>query len=141
MSGGDVMKGREIYITEHDMQRLRALIKIYGGHDAPYVESLEEELDRAKITDSKNIPSDVVTMNSIVRIRDLDSGEEKTLILTFPNKTGANEKTVSILAPVGTALIGYREGDKIEWEVPAGKKRLQIIEIIYQPERLGNYDL
>jgi regulator of nucleoside diphosphate kinase len=135
------MKEREIYITRRDIQRLRSIIEIYNGNDAPYVERLEEELDRAKIVDSRDIPSDVVTMNSIVRIKDMDSGDEKTLILVFPGKKDATEKAVSMLAPIGTALIGYREGDSIEWEVPAGKKRLQITEIIYQPERLGNYDL
>ena len=135
------MKEREIYITRRDIQRLRSIIEIYNGNDAPYVERLEEELDRAKIVDSRDIPSDVVTMNSIVRIKDMDSGDEKTLILVFPGKQDASGKAVSILAPIGTALIGYREGDSIEWEVPAGKKRLQITEIIYQPERLGNYDL
>ncbi|HOW54174.1 MAG TPA: nucleoside diphosphate kinase regulator [Syntrophorhabdaceae bacterium] len=135
------MKKREIYITQNDMERLRALIEIYNGNDAPYLERLEEELDSARIVDSKDIPHDVVTMNSIVRIKDLDTGEERTLTLVFPGKTDAAEKTISILAPVGTALIGYREGDAIEWRVPAGTKKFKIIEIIYQPERLGNYDL
>jgi regulator of nucleoside diphosphate kinase len=132
------MKEREIYITQHDMERLRALIEIYNGL---YIESLEEELDRAKVVDPKDIPSDVVTMNSIVRIRNLGTDEEKTFALVFPGQAGEIGKTVSILAPVGTALIGYREGDTIEWEVPAGRITIQIIEIIYQPERLGNYDL
>ena len=135
------MKQRGIYITKYDMERLHSFIEIYGGKDAPYIERLEEELDKAKIVDSKDIPDDVVTMNSIVRIKDLDSGEEKTLILVFPNKAGTTEKAVSILAPIGTALIGYREGDIIEWEVPAGKKRLKITEVVYQPERVGNFDL
>ena len=135
------MEEREIYITRRDIEKLRSIVKIYNGNDAPHVERLEEELDRAKIVDSKDIPSDVVTMNSIVRIKDLDTGDEKTLILVFPGKQDASGKAVSILAPIGTALIGYREGDVIEWEVPAGKKRLQITEIIYQPERLGNFDL
>jgi len=88
----------------------------------------------------KNIPHDVITMNSVVRIKDLDTNEEKTFALVFPGKAKVAEKAISILAPVGTALIGYREGDIIEWEVPAGKKRLQVMEIVYQPERVGNYD-
>jgi len=135
------MKTRKIHLTQLDMERLRALIEIYSGGDSLYVERLEEELDRAKIVDSKDIPGDVVTMNSVVRIRDLDTGEEKMFTLVFPGKSGESGKTVSILAPVGTAIIGYREGDVIEWEVPAGKKRIEILEIIYQPERVGNYDL
>ncbi|MDD5245598.1 MAG: GreA/GreB family elongation factor, partial [Syntrophorhabdaceae bacterium] len=89
----------------------------------------------------KNIPDNVVTMNSIVRIKDLDTGEEKTFTLVFPGKTNITEKAISILAPIGTALIGYGEGDIIEWKVPAGTKRFQVMEVIYQPERLGNYDL
>jgi len=141
MAGGDVMKGRVIYITQHDMERLRALIEIYNGKDAVYLERLEEELDSARIVEPKNIPYDVITMNSVVRIKDLDTGEEKTFAIVFPGKTDATEKAISILAPVGTALIGYREGDTIEWEVPAGTKRFQVIEIIYQPERVGNYEL
>ena len=135
------MRTGDIYITHYDMERLRTLIEVYGGNDAPYLDRLEEELDRAKVVDPKNIPGDVVTMNSVVRIRDLDTGEEKTFALVFPNKTGTGEKTVSILAPVGTALIGCREGDTIEWDIPAGTKRMQVTEIIYQPERIGNYDL
>ncbi len=135
------MKQREIYITEHDMKRLRALIEIYNGKDRPYIELLEEELERAKVVDPKSIPNDVVTMNSVVRIKDLDTNEEKTFTLVFPGKRGVTENALSILAPIGTALLGYREGDIVEWEVPAGMKRFQIMEIIYQPERLGNYEL
>jgi len=135
------MKGREIYITKYDMERLRSVIEIYNGKDAPYLERLEEELDRAKIVDPQEILSDVITMNSVVRIKNMDTGEEKTLILVFPGKANATANAVSILAPIGTALIGYREGANIEWEVPAGTKRLQIVEVVYQPERLGNYDL
>ncbi len=134
------MEQREIYITRADMERLRNLIQAYNGRDTPYLESLEEELDRAKIVDPKDIPHNIVTMNSAVRIRDLDNGEETTVMLVFPDKKETSEKTVSILAPIGTALIGYGEGDTIEWEVPAGKKRFQIMEIVYQPERVGNYD-
>ncbi|OPY00423.1 MAG: Regulator of nucleoside diphosphate kinase [Syntrophorhabdus sp. PtaB.Bin047] len=135
------MKTGEIYITERDMQRLRALIEIYGGSDTPYLDRLEEELDRAKVVGPREIPADVVTMNSVVRVRDLDTGEERSFALVFPNKTGMGEKAVSVLAPIGTALIGCREGDSLNWEVPAGMKRIQITQIVYQPERIGNYDL
>jgi len=140
-TGGDVMKTGEIYITEHDMNRLRALIEIYGGRDTPYLDRLEEELDKAKVVGPREVPADVVTMNSVVRIRDLDTGEERSFALVFPNKAALGEKTVSILAPIGTALIGCREGDSLDWEVPAGTRRMQITQIVYQPERIGNYDL
>jgi regulator of nucleoside diphosphate kinase len=135
------MKERTIYITQTDMERLRSLIEIYNGQDTQYLEHLEEELDKAQIVEPKNIPHDVITMNSVVRIKDLDNNEEKTFALVFPGKAKVAEKSISILAPVGTALIGYREGDIIEWKVPAGEKKLQVMEIVYQPERVGNYDL
>jgi len=141
MPGGDVMRTGDIYITHYDMDRLRALIEVYDGNDTLHLERLEEELDRARVVDPKDIPGDVVTMNSVVRTKDLDTGEEKSFALVFPDKTGAGEKTVSILAPLGMALIGCREGDRIEWNIPAGTKRMRITEIIYQPERIGNYDL
>lgn len=134
------MNKREIYITERDMERLQALIDIGGKKDAVYLERLEEELDRAKVVNPRDIPDDVVTMNSSVLVKDLDTNEENTFVLVFPGKANMTENAISILAPVGTALIGYKEGDVIDWEVPAGTKRIQIIKVIYQPERNGNYD-
>ena len=135
------MRKREIFVTQRDMERLQALIEIGGRQDAAYLESLEEELDQAKVVDPKDIPNDVVTMNSTVLIKDLDSNEEKTLVLVFPGKTNINENAISILAPLGTALIGYREGDIIDWEVPSGKKRIQVIKVVYQSERAGDYQV
>ena len=134
------MKERTIYITQADMERLRSLISINNGNGG-FLESLEEELDSARIVEPKNVPHDVVTMNSVLNIKDLDSCEEKIVTLVFPNKVGLTENGVSIMAPVGAALIGQREGDKIKWKGPAGEKRFQVTEIIYQPERIGNYNL
>lgn len=135
------MKPRQIFITEHDMTRLRSLIESGGGNDEPYLERLEEELDKAKLVTPKQVPEDVITMNSVVRVKDLDTDEERTYRLVFPAKAGAVVNAISILAPIGTALLGYREGDTIEWDVGAGKKRLKVVELVYQPERLGNYVL
>ncbi|MBP1749191.1 MAG: Transcription elongation factor, greA/greB family [Deltaproteobacteria bacterium] len=136
------MKERKIYITRNDLERLRSLITAHSGPEvAPYLEKLAKELDRATIIDSKNVPGDVVTMNSIVRVRDMVTGEENSFVLVFPGKTGLKDKAVSILAPIGLALIGYREGDILEWELPSGNVKIQIMEVIYQPERVGNYAL
>jgi len=132
---------RGIFITQRNLKRLRALIKIYNGNDAPHLEHLEDELDDAKVVEPKDIPSDIVTMNSVVRIKDLDTDEEKTFALVLPDKAKMSENRLSIMAPIGAALIGYREGDEIEWKIPSGIKKFQIAEILYQPERLGNYDL
>jgi len=134
------MKKREIYITEQDMEKLRSLIEVGGRNDAAYLECLENELNTAKVVDPRDIPEDVVTMNSVVLVKNLDSHEEKILALVFPSKADMASNAVSILAPVGTALIGYREGDVIELHVPSGTKRFQILKVIYQPERIGNYD-
>ena len=128
------MKRRLIYITKTDMETLRALIAIYGGNGT-HLDRLEEELDRARIVNANSIPSNVVTLNSEVHIRDLNSGEERTLTLVSPNKLTVAKNAVSIMAPVGAALIGQREGDEIEWIVPAGVKRYQILSVLYQPER------
>lgn len=130
---------RHLYITESDMESLEALIEIGSRKDAAYLRSLEDELQHAHIVTSNEIPHDVITMNSTVRLKDLDSGEEKTFTLVFPEKTKTTSNAISILAPIGTALIGYREGDIIEWDVPGGTKRLEVLEILYQPERTGNY--
>lgn len=132
---------RYLYITQADMERLRSLIEIGSVQDGAYLQSLEEELDHARIVLPEKIPSDVITMNSTVRLQDLDTGEEKIYTLVFPGKTEAGQNPISILAPVGTALIGYREGDVIEWDVPAGTRRLKVLEVVYQPERAGEHDL
>jgi regulator of nucleoside diphosphate kinase len=131
--------GREILITKHDMKRLRTIIEIYEWNDAPYLKRLAEELDQAEVVEPKDIPSDIVTMNSVVRIKDLDTDEERTFALVFPGRTKMGESSVSITAPMGTALIGSREGSEIKWKSTEGMKKFQIVEILYQPERLGNY--
>jgi len=132
------MKSR-IYITESDFEQLDAMIdhkRAVCGADAGYLEMLERELDRAEIVDSRVIPRDVVTMNSEVRLRDLDSGEERVYRLVFPGRSGA-ANSVSVLAPIGTAMLGYRVGDVIEWPVPKGLRRLKVVKVLYQPEAAG----
>jgi regulator of nucleoside diphosphate kinase len=136
------MAKRDIYITEHDMQRLQKLIEVMSDRDRsskPYIEKLEEELDRANVVEPDGIPANIITMNSKVRLLDLNSGEEHVYALVFPGMANAAENAISVLAPVGTALLGYREGDIIEWEVPVGMRKLKILEVVYQPERAGHF--
>jgi len=130
-------KARYLFITEHDAEQLEHLIKIGSTLDAAHLESLEDELSYANIVSPKKIPPDIITMNSTVQVKDMDSGEVKTYTIVFPNRVGMFQNAISVLAPIGTALLGYREGDLIEWEVPAGTKRLKVLKIIYQPERDG----
>jgi regulator of nucleoside diphosphate kinase len=80
-------------------------------------------------------------MNSRVRLRDLDSGEKMQISLVYPSAADASAKKVSVLAPIGTAILGYRTGDTIEWEVPAGVRRLKIEDVLYQPEASGDFSL
>lgn len=134
-------KVKHLYITEHDAEQLRHLIEIGSMMDAAHLESLEEELSHANIVSPKKIPPDIITMNSTVRVKDMDSGEEKTYTIVFPNRVTMVQNAVSVLAPIGTALLGYREGDLIEWEVPAGTRRYKVLKIVYQPERDGENGL
>lgn len=128
-----------IYITNADCDRLRRLIAGRRGAnpaDFEYLNMLEQELDRAEVVDPEAIPRDVVTMNSEVRLRDLDSGTTRRYRLVFPSQFRSDE-SVSVLAPIGTAMLGYRVGDIIEWRVPKGTRRLKVLEVVYQPEAAG----
>ncbi len=128
-----------IYITDADHERLRRLIAGRRGAnpiDREYLEMLEEELDRAEVIEPEAIPRNVVTMNSEVRLRDLDSGEILVYRLVFPNQP-RKENSISVLAPIGTAMLGYRVGKVIKWRVPKGIRRLKVLEVIYQPEAAG----
>jgi len=138
-------KESTIYITEVDLARLRRLIEAArdSGVDSntPYMNKLEGELDRANIVDPKEIPMDAITMRSKVRLKDLETRKEMIYSLVFPNEADVDEGRISVLAPVGTAMIGYRVGDVIEWEVPSGLRKLKVEEVLYQPEASGDYQL
>lgn len=135
MTGGRM---RYLYVTEPDMERLQALIEIGGGSNTRYLADLEDELDHAHIVCPKEVPGNVITMNSTVRLQDLDTGKEKIYTIVYPGDTKRVPGAVSVLAPIGTALIGCCEGDVVEWDVPLGTKRLKVLEVMYQPERTGD---
>ena len=138
------MSARTIYITDLDMKRLRQLVegtKAWSEKDREYMEDLEEELQRAVVVSSKDVPPDVVTMNSELQVKDLATGKNMIFRLVFPRDADFERGKVSILAPIGTALIGYRTGDTVDWRVPSGIRRLRIEEVLYQPEAAGDYDL
>jgi regulator of nucleoside diphosphate kinase len=134
---------RTIIITDSDRARLERLIdaEAQGGERPEYLEALRGELRRARIVPPGRVPPDVITMNSTVRVRDLPSGETRRYTLVYPARADIEEGRISIFAPVGTAIIGHRQGDTIEWAVPAGMRRLKVEEVVYQPERAGAYDL
>jgi len=138
------MSGKPIYITQSDLERLRKLL-----HEAQYTEyrkskyldRLQMEIDRAIVVASQDIPGDVVTMNSRVCLEDIDTEEEEIYTLVYPENADLKLGRVSVLAPIGTAMLGYEVGDIFEWEVPAGIRKLRVKEILYQPEASGDYHL
>lgn len=138
------MEHRDIYVTEFDLARLRELVNVgisFKERDRDYLESLRNELDRAHVVEPRGIPRDIVTMNSQVRIEDMDTGDENVYTLVFPSEARIAERKVSILAPIGTAMLGCRVGDTVDWPVPAGTLKVRIKNILYQPEAAGHYDL
>src|SRR6185436_18568999 len=137
-------KTTSIYITELDYNRLNGLIdrtRERNSVDKEYLNKLEAELERAEVVEPKDIPADVITMRSKVRLKDLVSGESNTYSLVFPTEADSAEGKISVLAPIGTAILGYRQGDTIEWPVPSGVRKLKVEEILYQPESSGDDEL
>ncbi|MDU4959351.1 MAG: nucleoside diphosphate kinase regulator [Sporomusaceae bacterium] len=135
---------RSIYITEADLDKLKKLIntdKEFNRNHKDYLEKLELELARAQVVPPEAIPDDVITMNSQVLLRDLDYGDEMTYTLVYPADADLAQNKISVLAPVGTAILGYRSGDAVEWEVPSGSVRLRVERILYQPEAAGDFHL
>lgn len=135
---------RTIAITRFDNQRLAHLLAGISRDQNPDREDLwllEQELARAEIITSQQAPPDLVTMNSTVRLTDLGTGESLLYTLVFPHEADYKEGRISILAPLGTALLGFRVGDVVDWQMPAGNRRLRIEEVVYQPEAAGHYHL
>ncbi len=131
------MKEKSIYITDRDFDRLTELLESVkrGYHRSKsYFTKLENELERAIIVAPKDISSDVVTMNSTFSMTGVASDKEEIYTLVYPESSNFERGRISILAPIATAIIGYRAGDTIEWDVPSGKKTLKVIKILYQPE-------
>ena len=126
-----------IYMTVSDMERLMALVQGYrqNGREHDNLDVLEAELDRALVMDAgRRLPSDVVTLDSRVLVVDLDSGEERLFTLVLPSKANIDEGRISVLAPLGMAVLGYRSGQEIAWDVPGGRRRLMVRRVVHQPE-------
>ncbi len=138
------MRRRKIHITKYDKKRLDEIFAVadeFNYRDRNDLKILVKELGEANIVESKNIPPTVVTMNSKLRFRDLDNDVSTDVTLVFPAEANYDAGRLSVLSPIGTAMLGYAEGDTIEWSVPVGKRRIQIEKIIYQPEAAGDFDL
>ena len=131
------MKLENIVITEDDCRRLEWLIASARGiypRDADRLDGLEQKLERAIIVQSDEVPPVVITMRSRVRIKDLESGREAAYRIVFPSEANVAENRISVLAPMGTALLGLRVGATVEWLAPAGMRRFRVLDVEYQPE-------
>ena len=126
-----------LLLSRLDCDRIEALLEhpIAQGVDT---EALQAELARADVVEPAQMPGDVITMNSTARFRDETSGDDREITLVYPVDADGSPGKVSILAPVGSALLGLRIGATIEWPVPGGRTiRLRVLSIQYQPEAAG----
>lgn len=122
----------ELIISKTDYVNITQLIE---QTDSPAAEALEEEISRARIVELIDLPVDAVSMNAIVTFSDADSAEAKTVQLVYPQHADINQLKISILSPVGSALIGLSPGGTIEWPVPQGKfRRLKVIAVKQPPQ-------
>lgn len=136
------MNNQMICITQSDMQRLRSLLDnpdLMG--QKPYLEQLERELNRATVVESTEIPADIITMNSTAMLIDLETDEEMMLTLVYPEHAYIPEGRISVLAPVGMAILGCRQGELVKWGVPEGIRSFRVDSILYQPEAAGEFSL
>lgn len=128
----------KLIVSSLDADRLDKLLDSLPEGTFPGKSDLQAELERAEIVEPSDVPPTVVTMNSTVRFRVESSSEEFTLTLVYPRDMDSSSGKISILAPVGSALLGLSQGDEIEWPRPGGGVlRVRIEDIVYQPERAG----
>lgn len=126
-----------IVMSRLDYDRIEALLEDAGKRGID-TSALETEIARADVVEPAQVPKDVISMNSTARFRDETSGEERELTLVYPRDANGEAGRVSILAPVGSALLGLRVDQSIEWPVPGNRTvTLRVLSIVYQPEAAG----
>lgn len=133
---------RKIFITESDKVKLLKIInkaKYENLDNNLHLKDLEAEIEKAAVTSIEELPGNVITMNTKAVLLIDDTEEEVTLV--YPNEADILEGKISVLSPIGTAILGYGEGDVIEWAVPNGTAHIQVKKVLFQPEALGLYDL
>jgi len=136
------MNKKRIIVNSRDFTKLTQIINdthAHGGNQ--YLKNLAAELSNAILLDPENIPPDVITMNSKVEFTDVSESGKFVYTIVYPEDADTENGRLSVLAPIGIALLGYRAGDTVTWKVPAGIKKFQIEKILYQPEANGDYHL
>src|SRR5688500_3581979 len=143
MTGRSVLAERKLVITEDDYDRLRHLAESprYRTTHAVLLAGLKEELERGRIVAPAEVPKGVVTMRSRVRVRDLKADETETYTLVYPEEADIELGKLSVLAPLGTALLGTRVRDVIAFDVQAGTRRLKVEKVLQQPEAAAELHL
>jgi regulator of nucleoside diphosphate kinase len=139
---GEIINQPSIYITTKDAEKLRnwlrkARYSEYRG--SAYLQMLAREIERASIMEPDQIPPDVITLNSTACLVDLETDEETVYTLVFPDEADISQGKISILAPIGTAMLGYKVGDTFEWDTPGGKRLMRVKEVLFQPEASGDF--
>ncbi len=132
-------RNNRIVVTRSDLERLRAILGARNGstRDREHFLDLRDELEQARVVSEDEVTSDVVTLQSQVRVRDHETGVASDYTVVTPAQADVKSGHVSVLAPLGTALLGYREGDEVEWQMPGGFRRLRI-ERVRQPQPLAS---
>ena len=126
-----------VVLSRFDHERLERLLEKVGPR--PDLDALRDEIERAEIVEPDRMPSHVVTMNSVVRFTDEASGKDSEIKLVFPDQADVESDRISVLAPVGSALLGLSVGDSIDWPLPSGRtRRLRVVAVTYQPEAAGD---
>jgi regulator of nucleoside diphosphate kinase len=130
-----MMTDRQIVISEPNARVLRSLLHTRNAapHDQEHLQELRAELDRALVMDASQVSPTVVTLHAAVRVRDLESGQRQEVTVVSPVEADVSAGRISVLAPLGTALIGYREGDVVERLMPGGLRRLLIEAVLQAP--------
>jgi regulator of nucleoside diphosphate kinase len=132
----------EIIVTKLDVERITRLLDVLPPTQHSTAHAIEVELARASVVASTAVPRDVVTMNSRVVFEHEEGGKQVEAVLVYPHDSDSSGTTISILAPVGTALLGLREGQCIDWRMPTGRcKRIRVLNVVYQPEAAGDFHL
>ncbi len=135
------MNRKKIIVNSRDYTKLTGIIDGKPGSSETEYRELYEELKNAVLVEPDKMPADVITMNSKVRFKDIEESEDYIFSLVYPEDADTSKGKLSILAPIGTALLGYRVGDEVKWKVPAGLKTFLVEEILYQPEANRDYHL
>lgn len=127
----------------NDYQRLNGLIEFASLKTKmpKVVDHLCHELKAAKLVAQENISKNVVTMNSTVFLKELSSGRQIEITVTYPYDSDNRERKVSVFSPIGIALLGNEVGDIVSWNVPTGIGQFKIIKVTYQPEAVGDFYL